>query len=223
MGKKKIKKTTIIEEITDETTRIIAILDRSGSMSSIIDDAKGGFNEFIKEQQELDGEAFLTTLIFDHEHEYLHEEVDINKVKEITNEWTPRGTTALNDAIAIAVEDAEKSKRKFDKTLVVIVTDGMENASKKTTTDKIKEIISKKESEDWQFVYLAANQDAFSTARNYGFSAGNTSNFNASGQGVRDSFTMASMAATTYRTYNSSEKSFKSRSKNLLKKDEDKD
>lgn len=190
MTKKKITTvTTITEEIVEnELTEIVCVLDRSGSMSGIITDMIGGFNTFIEDQKKEQGECNLTVALFDDRYELLYDNVDIKKVKPITRaEWSPRGSTALYDAIGKTINDVEnryvKTEKRPDKVLVCIVTDGEENSSKEFRIEAIKKLIGEKEKEKWSFLYLAANQDAFSVGDGFGISRGNTINFMASAQG----------------------------------------
>jgi len=107
--------TTVKEEIipTNEKTQIICILDRSGSMSRIMDDSIGGFNTFIKQQKELPDEATLTVVLFDDKYELLYDNVDIKEVKEITSdEWFPRGSTSLHDAIGKTINNTKAYHQK---------------------------------------------------------------------------------------------------------------
>ena len=137
MANKKIKKTTtttVTEEIVDvptnEKTQIICILDRSGSMSSIISDSIGGFNTFLKQQKELKDEATITVALFDDRYDLLYDNIDIKKAEELTSIiWIPRGMTALYDAIGKTINNvrnthARLGNEKPSKVLVCIVTDG---------------------------------------------------------------------------------------------------
>lgn len=208
MRKKTVKKTIITETVEDgNKTLIVCILDRSGSMSSVIDDAIGGFNEFLKKQKKLDEDATMSVVLFDDRYELLYNNVNLQDVKKMTREdWSPRGMTALNDAIGRTINDVESELKKLknserpDKILVAIVTDGHENASREFTGQDIKNLIKKKEKEDWQFVYLAANQDAFSVGTSYGFSGGNTLSYTNTSVGNTIMFDSLSSAATKYRS-----------------------
>ena len=213
MSKKKVvkKTTTVTEEVTEsptnEKTQIVCILDRSGSMATIIDDAIGGFNEFIKEQKKLEDEATMTTALFDDQYDLLYDNVPLSEVEEFTtNTWSPRGTTALFDAIGKTINSVRENHRnlkdeKPDKVLVCIVTDGMENSSKEYTSNQIQKLIKKCENDyNWSFVYLAANQDAFSTGVSFGISGGNTFNFTADSTGMQNVSTTLTNAVSYYRS-----------------------
>ena len=237
MSKKKIIKKTIITEevvdVSDELTQIVCILDRSGSMgmNNLIVEARNGFNNFIKEQKEIPGRATVTLALFDDKYELLYDNVDLEHVENITErEWSPRGMTALYDAIGETIntvksnhKQLKKSKRP-DKVLVCIVTDGLENASKEYTSDVVKSLIKDCEKDNWNFIYLAANQNAFEVGTSLGFSGGNTFTYTNTSDGVGVSYTNISDAATKYRTVSSTSVDFADLSKNLLAdKDDDKD
>lgn len=223
--------TTVTEEITNvptnEKTQIVCILDRSGSMSSIMSDSIGGFNTFLKQQKELKDEATLTVALFDDKYELLYDNVDIKKAEELTNKvWFPRGTTALYDAIgktinAVKAEHARLGNEAPSKVLVCIITDGMENASKEYGVDNVRRMIKECENNDWNFMYLAANQDAFSVGSSFGVSRGNTINYVANAGGVKKMSDVLYNATTSYRSMSSDSVGFASFSKNLIDDDSD--
>lgn len=191
-------------------SEIICILDRSGSMASIKDDAIGGFNTFIEGQKKVQGTANVTLVLFDNEYEKVYENIDINSVAILTDQvFVPRNTTALNDAIGKTINEVGDRLNKTpedqrpEKVLITILTDGYENASREFDNNKIKEMINhQREKYSWEFIYLAANQDAFATAGNYGISKGFASNFVASGSGVRGAFNDMNLYSASYRTSN---------------------
>jgi len=207
--KKTTKKTvtTVTETVSiDEKTLIAAILDCSGSMSSIIEDAIGGFNEFLKNQKKLDDETNMTVALFDNRYDVLYNNVPLKEVKKLTRrEWSPRGSTALYDAIGITINSlaneisSMKKNEKPTKVLVAIVTDGYENSSKEYSANDIKKLIKQKEKEDWQFVYLAADQDAFNVGTSLGFSGGNTFSYTNTAAGNTVMFDSLSDATVKYR------------------------
>ena len=167
-------------------TDIVFLLDRSGSMSGLEADTIGGYNSFIKEQKKIDGEVYLTTVLFDNEYEVLHDRVDIKKVKNLTNkDYFVRGSTALLDAIGITINNIKK-KAKDHKVIFVITTDGMENASREYTKDKIKKMIS--QNKNFEFIYLGANIDAYSEGMNIGIDRKHISNYKASEKGTKSMF-----------------------------------
>jgi hypothetical protein len=225
---KKIKKvtttTTVTEEIisTNEKTHIICILDRSGSMSSIMSDSIGGFNTFLKQQKELPDEATITVVLFDDKYELLYDNVDIKKAEELTDKtWYPRGMTALYDAIGKTINNekanfAKLGDEKPAKVLVCIVTDGLENASKEYKKDVIKKLIKSCEDEDWNFIYLAANQDAMTVGSGFGISTSNTYTYSATEDGVANMSMTLNNASISYRNMSSNDVDFKKKSKNLI-------
>ena len=228
--KKKIT-TTVTTVVTEETivlnekTHIICVLDRSGSMSSIMSDSIGGFNEFLKQQKKLPGEATITVHLFDDKHECLYDYVDIKDAKELTSSiWFPRGTTALYDAIGKAIN---KDKVKFallgnekpSKVLVCVVTDGLENASVEYKRENIQKLIKECENDDWNFIYLAANQNAFAVGQSFGISGANTYTYTANAAGVGMMSATLNCAATSYRSMSSANPDFKKMSKKLITDD----
>jgi len=221
--------TTVTEEIistpTNEKTQVVCILDRSGSMSSIINDSIGGFNTFLKQQKELKDEATITVALFDDKYDLLYDDIDIRKAEELTNKvWFPRGTTALYDAIGKTINAVKAKHTRLGseapaKVLVCIVTDGYENASKEYKLDNIKKLIKDCENDDWNFIYLAANQDAFAVGTSFGVSAGNTFTYTASAAGVAGMSNVMYSATANYRGMNSSSGDFKKMSKKLIDDD----
>ncbi|MFA6654109.1 MAG: vWA domain-containing protein, partial [Candidatus Delongbacteria bacterium] len=150
-------------------TQLICVLDRSGSMESVADDAIGGFNTFIEEQKKQPGTMSVTLVLFDHEYLVPFKNKDIMKVEPLNRKsYVPRGVTALLDAVGRTVNEAgselskKKEKDRPEKVIVCILTDGLENASKEFKIEQIKKLIEhQKEKYSWDFVFLAANQDAF--------------------------------------------------------------
>ena len=191
-----------------DAAEIAVVLDRSGSMDIIRTDAIGGFNRFLEDQKQVEGEAHLTLVLFDHEYEVVHDRVALADVPELTEQtYQPRGTTALDDAIGRTVETLGKQLETLpederpDKVLVVILTDGIENASTDYNTPKIKEILKRQqETYGWKVEYLAANVDAFAEGGMRGTTQANTHAFAATGQGVREAYAGASERAASYRT-----------------------
>jgi len=233
MAKKKKVTTTVtttVEETiipNNEKTHIICILDRSGSMASIMDDSIGGLNTFLNQQKELPDDATITIALFDDKHEILYDFINIKDVKEITkSEWYPRGTTALYDAICKTINtDRAKiaqmnAKDRPNKVLVCVVTDGYENDSKENDQDDTKKLIKDCEKNDWNFIYLAAGQDAFSVGQSFGISAGNTFTYTASSTGVMYMSEKMSSVTSNYRGMSSTDTSFSTNSKSLLEDDE---
>ena len=157
-------------------TEMVFILDRSGSMQGLEKDTIGGFNGMIKKQKNVEGEALISTVLFDHESVVLHDRINIREIRPMTGgDYTVRGCTALLDAIGGAIHhigNVHKYARKEDvpeKTLFVIITDGMENASKNYTSEQVKQMIERQKAKyGWEFLFLGANIDAVETAKQFG-------------------------------------------------------
>ncbi len=152
---------------------ITVVMDRSGSMVAVREDAEGGLNSFIEEQKGKEGEAVFTLVQFDTEYEFVHKAVPIKDVPKCT--LTPRGMTALLDAVGKAIAETGERLKAMDEAdrpglvVFVIITDGQENSSKEYTKTQIKEMIDKQSGTfKWQFTYLGANQDAFAEAGGIG-------------------------------------------------------
>ena len=171
-----IRSTTPIAEKKNNLTEIVFILDRSGSMIGLEKDTVGGFNSLIEKQKKEEGTAYISTVLFDSTAEVLHDRVALDKIKPMTDkEYFVRGCTALLDAVGGAIHhigNVHKYARpedRPDKTLFIITTDGMENASRRYTADKVKSMIERqKEKYGWEFLFLGANIDAVAAASRYG-------------------------------------------------------
>ena len=177
-------------------TEIVFILDRSGSMAGMEADTIGGFNSLIQQQKNESGDAFVSTILFDHEQKVLHDRVDIRSVEPMTAaDYCVRGSTALLDAIGGAIHhigNIHKYARREDvpqKTLFVITTDGMENASHFYDAHTVRSMIQKqKEKYGWEFLFLGANIDAVQTAASFGIDPGRAANFHNDSVGTRKNF-----------------------------------
>ena len=159
-------------------TEVVFILDRSGSMSGLESDTIGGFNSMITKQKKEEGEAYITTVLFDDKIETLHDRIEIGRVEPMNDsQYFTRGCTALLDAIGKTVNhisDIHRYAREEDrpeKTIFIITTDGLENSSREFTYDKIKKLLTKKQEKDgWEFLFLGANIDAIEVAGKMGIS-----------------------------------------------------
>lgn len=168
-------------------TEIVFILDRSGSMSGLEADTIGGFNAMIEKQKKEDGEALISTVLFDNVSEVIHDRVDVQNIKPLTDrDYTVRGCTALLDAIGGAIHhigNIHKYARAEDvpeHTLFVITTDGMENASRHYNVERIKQMIERQKARyGWEFLFLGANIDAVETAGHFGIGADRAVNYHA--------------------------------------------
>jgi len=191
----------------ENLTELVFILDRSGSMHSMANEAVGGFNSFLEEQKKCPGDAKLTLVLFDHEYQLVHNGKNIQEIEPLcTRTYAPRGTTALIDAVGRTIDDVGKrlsetpERDRPSKILVAILTDGLENASRDYDKKRIREMISHQQNKySWKFVFLASNQDAFSEATKIGISGNLSLNYACSAVGYKDAFTLCSEAATSYR------------------------
>ena len=188
-------------------TEIVFILDRSGSMAGLEDDTIGGFNAMIEKQKNEEGEAYVSTILFDNYIEVIHDRVDIRKVRPMTRrDYYVRGCTALLDAVGRTIRhigNVHKYAREEDrpeKTLFVITTDGMENASREYTYDKIRALVERQKQEyGWEFLFLGANIDAISTARRFGIGADRAVNYHADSRGTRLNYEVVSETVSCMR------------------------
>lgn len=162
----------------DDLVFIAVVLDRSGSMESMRDDAIGGFNSFLKEQQEAPGEALFTLVQFDYEFITVHDGVPIKDVPKLDrNTFVPRGGTALLDAIGqtVNVMEAKIGKMAEDekpsRMIVAILSDGAENQSKEFKKHDIKKIIEERSKTGWDFMFLSAGLDQFADAHEIGIAS----------------------------------------------------
>ena len=188
-------------------TEIVFILDRSGSMAGLEEDTIGGFNAMIEKQKGEPGEAIVSTVLFDNESVVIHDRVDIQRIEPMTRkEYYVRGCTALLDAVGGAIHhigNVHKYAREEDrpeKTLFVITTDGMENASRKFTYDRLKAMIERqKEKFGWEFLFLGANIDAAREAARFGIDADRAANYHADSEGTNVIYETVSEAITQVR------------------------
>lgn len=203
-----------------DVTEIVCIIDRSGSMESIRSDAIGGFNRFLADQQEPEDPARLTMVLFDDQYEVVHNGTDIHAVPSLTNNtFVPRGSTALLDAVGKTLNTVSArlseipANDRTEKVIVAILTDGHENASREFSRSVIRDMISHYTTDlKWDFIYLAATQDAFSEAGQLGISADNTMQFVADAHGIHNCCSSISQAMEMKRKYNDI-KSWKERNK----------
>ena len=173
-------------------TEIVFILDRSGSMAGLEDDTIGGFNAMIEKQKREPGEAYVSTILFDNHSEVIHDRVDIQRVKPMTRkDYYVRGCTALLDAVGKAIHhigNVHKYAREEDrpeKTLFIITTDGMENASREYNYERVRKMIEhEKEKYGWEFLFLGANIDAAREAARFGISTDRAANYHADREGT---------------------------------------
>ena len=188
-------------------TELVFILDRSGSMAGLEGDTIGGFNSMIEKQRTEPGKAFVSTVLFDNVSEVIHDRVDLQKVEPMTRrDYYVRGCTALLDAVGKAIHhigNVHKYAREEDrpeKTLFVITTDGMENASKEYTYDRVRKMIERqREKYDWEFIFLGANIDAAKEAARFGIGADRAANYHADSAGTAVVYEAVSKAVYSVR------------------------
>lgn len=188
-------------------TEIVFILDKSGSMSGSEADVIGGFNSLLKQQKKEEGKALVSTVLFDHEINVIHDRVPIENVNEMTeSDYVVRGTTALLDAVGGAIRhiaNVHKYIRDEDvpeKTIFVINTDGYENASRRFTNHRVRGMIRyQTEVEGWEFVFLAANIDVEKTARKYGIRESRAVKYENSAEGIEKNYNIMSKAISCLR------------------------
>lgn len=156
-------------------TELVFILDRSGSMSGLESDTIGGFNAMLQKQKAVEGEACVTTVLFDNEYELLHDRIDIRGVAPITDrQYYVRGCTALLDAVGRTIAKIRAAQQntsedmRAEKVIFVIITDGMENASREYHRGQVKEMIEHQKEKGWEFMFLGANMDAVAEAGRMG-------------------------------------------------------
>jgi len=189
------------------TTELVFILDRSGSMAGMESDTIGGFNSMLKKQQAEPGECRITTVLFDDSYEILHDRIDIKAVSNITSqEYFVRGCTALLDAVGKTIKKISKVQKntsddyRAKKVLFVITTDGMENASREYSYDKIKSMVEKqKKKHNWEFIFLGANIDAIDVASRFGIARNRTQNFHNDSEGIALNYDVLSETVACYR------------------------
>ena len=181
-------------------TELVMILDRSGSMGGLESDTIGGYNSMLKKQREEDGEVLVSTVLFDDRSEVLYDRVPLEKMPQMTEkEYYVRGCTALLDAVGgairhignvhkYAIGNVHKYAREEDrpeKTIFVITTDGLENASREYSYGRVKKMVEQqKEKYGWEFLFLGANIDAIETAGRFGISADRAANYNSDREGT---------------------------------------
>lgn len=190
-----------------DLTEIVFILDRSGSMAGLERDTIGGYNSMLAKQRRETGEAYISTVLFDTEIEVLHDRVPIDKISDITDrEYYARGCTAMLDAIGGAIRhigNVHKYARDEDrpeKTIFIITTDGMENASRHFTHEKVKAMIERqKERYGWEFLFLGANIDAVNAGARIGIDRDFSVNYRSDGEGTALNYEVMSDAISQVR------------------------
>ena len=189
-------------------TELVFILDRSGSMAGLESDTIGGFNAMIEKQKKADGTAYVSTVLFNVERKVIHDRVSLHKIAPMTdNDYQVGGGTALLDAIGRAIHhigNVHKYAREEDrpeKTLFVIITDGMENASREYSAKEIKQKIERQKSKyGWEFLFLGANIDAVETAKHFGIGQDRAVSYKSDSKGTQLNYDVISDAVTCMRS-----------------------
>ncbi len=190
------------------STELVFILDKSGSMSGLEADTVGGFNAMLDKQKQVDGDCRITTVLFDHRYELLHDRINIQAVGPITGkDYCVGGTTALLDAIGRTIHKIGSAQKhtaeefRAEKVLFVIITDGEENASREYPADLVKQMIERQQLlYGWEFIFLGANIDAVQTAAHFGIAPDRAQTFHADHTGVELNFQVMSEAVAYFRT-----------------------
>jgi uncharacterized protein YegL len=188
-------------------TELVFILDRSGSMAGLENDTIGGFNSMIEKQRAEPGEALISTVLFDNESEVIHDRLRLDAVPALTRkEYYVRGCTALLDAVGSAIHhigNVHKYAREEDrpeKTLFIITTDGMENASRRYNYEKVRQMIQRqKDQYGWEFLFLGANIDAAKEAARFGIQEDRAANYHADHQGTAVIYEAVSQTVCNFR------------------------
>lgn len=186
---------------------LVFILDESGSMRGLEKDTIGGFNSTIDKQKKEDGDCLVSTVCFSNGQRVIHDRVNLRDVKELTDkDYRPCGSTALIDTVASSIKHIKmvhkyiRKEDRPDKTMFIITTDGMENASHKYSLSETKRMIEECKEKGWEFIFLAANIDAYETARDYGFDEESTVNYVNDEEGTNIKFCCVDKAISSIRS-----------------------
>lgn len=196
-----------MEKTTGKLTEIVFVLDESGSMHPLTADTIGGFNSVLKKNRDAEGEAFVSTVMFNNESRVVHDRVDIRSVAPLgPRDYQPRGCTALLDAIGGAIKHTDMVQRylpegyKADHVLFVITTDGLENASRRYTYPVVKKLIEDHRAMGWDFVFLGANIDVAAEAMRLGIDSGMAVPYSADREGNAAVYEAVGRAAAQVRS-----------------------
>lgn len=189
-------------------TELVFILDRSGSMSGLESDTIGGYNGMLDKQKKEAGQAVVTTVLFDDQYELLHDRIPLHAISKVTDkEYYVRGMTALLDAVGKTIHKIANVQKhtaeeaRADKVLFVIITDGMENASREYGYKQIQTLVEQQKSQyGWEFIFLGANIDAVATADKFGIHKDRAVNYHADKQGTALNYQVISETVSKIRS-----------------------
>ena len=207
-----------------DLTEVVFIIDESGSMYGLEKDTVGGFNSTVDKQKKLKGECLVSTVMFNTRSRVIHDRVNIKSIEKMTdNDYRPSGSTALIDALGDSIRHIKMVHRYIreedvpSKTMFVITTDGMENASCKYSLSEVKKMIEERKENGWEFVFLAANIDAAETARSYGIDADSCVDYVNDAKGNQLKYACMCEAITSVRTSKKLSKNWKKKSEEDFK------
>ncbi|MEI7859316.1 MAG: hypothetical protein WCI26_05730 [Acidimicrobiales bacterium] len=195
---KKVVKKTVKADAADQTTLVVLVVDRSGSMTSIKEDMEGGIKTLLEEQSQVAGTCLVTLAQFDSEYELVADATPIAELADYL--LIPRGSTALLDAIGRTIGQVESRLKGLapddqpDHVLFAVITDGMENASSEWTRSKVMKSVKAKVAGGWDFMFLGANQDAIEEGAHMGFAAETALTFEPSSEGIKEAWSSVSMS-----------------------------
>ena len=188
------------------TTELVFILDRSGTMSGLTSDTIGGYNSFLEKQKETEGECLVSTVLFNQNSKVVHDRVPLNEIEPMTKkDYYASGCTALIDAMGGAIHRIRNVHRYIreedvpEHTIFVIMTDGLENASTKYSSDDVKKMVKQQEEKGWEFLFLGANIDAVETAKEYGITEDRAVDFLCDKEGMGTNFEALSESVGKFR------------------------
>lgn len=190
-----------------DITELVFILDKSGSMAGLEKDTIGGYNAMLESQKKIDGECRISTVLFNERVRLVHDRVDIRAVSPISErEYSAGGSTALLDAIGFAIDKTVNAERntaeeyRAGKVMLVIITDGEENASREYSPARIRAMINREKTQyGWEFIFLGANIDAVTAAGRYGIAPDRAGNYHADGDGVAVNFRAMTKTVASFR------------------------
>lgn len=215
--------------MSDKNSTLIAVvLDRSGSMQTLRESTVAGLNQFLRGQRELAGATQLHFVQFDDRYEIKQNFRDLREVPELTqNDFEPRGSTALLDAIGRTIKDvgavlaATPEAKRPTKVIFVIQTDGQENASKDYDYAQIQQMIGhQRDKYSWEFVFLGANQDAIASGGMLGIAAGSSISYNSNPDSTRKTFQVVNRSLGSYRAGIATNAVFASAARNYVSNDQ---